>query len=379
MKRHTVTFFVLVAAQAICLALGLWLQARFRAYSAGRDTETILPRQLDDASVGPPQSAELGSMDNTAGSEDSGPALSILAFLWIGGLQTIVAYLILSRIQADTSQSQLQGARESLQRQNDLIRTRDAVIFGLAKLAESRDPETGNHLERIALYSTRLAAALHHDPRYRHRVTAPFVKLIGISSALHDIGKVGVPDSILLKPGKLNDDEWLAMQLHAAIGGKCIGEIALRLGSSNFLQMAREIAFSHHERWDGTGYPRGLAGEEIPLAARIVAVADVYDALSTKRVYKEAYPHERCVAIISDEAGKQFDPTLVDVFMQLESEFRAIAQRCRDAAEVVGNEPPRAEQQPQSPGAAVVASQGSAVDSQPVPAPDASQTVAAGP
>ncbi len=196
----------------------------------------------------------------------------------------------------------------SLQRYGDLLRTRDAVIFGLAKLAESRDPDTGNHLERIAVYSTRLATVLRRNPRYRRHLTPAFVKLIGISSALHDIGKVGIEDSILLKPGQFEEQERLVMHMHAAIGGKCIREIESRLGRSNFLQMAREIAFCHHERWDGRGYPDGLAGEEIPLAARIVAVADVYDALATKRVYKAAFPHGKCVEMIRAEAGKQFDP-----------------------------------------------------------------------
>jgi len=123
------------------------------------------------------------------------------------------------------------------------------------------------------------------------------------------------------------------MQLHAAIGGKCIREIEARLGKSNFLAMAREIAFNHHERWDGRGYPKGLSGDEIPLAARIVAIADVYDALSTKRVYREALPHEKCVEIIRAEAGRQFDPALVEIFLTLESEFRDIARDCRDVCE----------------------------------------------
>ena len=223
--------------------------------------------------------------------------------------------------------------RVSLQRYSDLLRTRDAVIFGLAKLAESRDPDTGNHLERIAVYSTRLATALRRNPRYRRQLTSAFVKLIGISSALHDIGKVGIEDSILLKPGQFEEQERLVMQMHAVIGGKCIREIESQLGRSNFLQMAREIAFCHHERWDGSGYPKGLAGEEIPLAARIVAVADVYDALATRRVYKAAFPHRKCVEMIRAEAGKQFDPAVVDAFLEVEAEFRAIAQRCRDAGE----------------------------------------------
>ena len=205
------------------------------------------------------------------------------------------------------------------------MRTRDAVIFGLAQLADSRDPETGDHLERISIYSTRLASALRRHPQFDTRVTPAFVRLIGISSALHDIGKVGIEDQILRKAGKLTADEVTRMQHHAAIGGECLQEIEQRLGRSNFLQMAREIAFAHHERWDGTGYPKGLAGEEIPLSARIAAIVDVYDALSSKRVYKPRIPHEECVTIIRGQAGMHFDPDLVNVWLTIEPRFREIA------------------------------------------------------
>jgi HD-GYP domain-containing protein (c-di-GMP phosphodiesterase class II) len=205
------------------------------------------------------------------------------------------------------------------------------MIFGLAKLTESRDPDTGNHLERIARYSTRLAEALRRRPGYAERISPAFVRLIGISSALHDIGKVGISDSILLKPGTLDPEERSAMERHAVIGGQCLREIELKLGSSNYLEMAREIAFHHHERWDGKGYPDGLQGKEIPLAARIVAIADVYDALSTRRVYKEAFPHQECVEIISEQAGGQFDPALVEVFLRIQEEYEEIALRYADA------------------------------------------------
>ena len=184
------------------------------------------------------------------------------------------------------------------------------MIFGLAKMTESHDSETGYHLERIAVYSTCLASAIRFDPRYRGQVTSTFVKLIGISSSLHDIGKVGIRDAILLKPGKLEQQELPKMQSHVAIGDKCVRQIESRLGRSGFLKMAREIISGHHERWDGTGYPQGLCGEEIPLAARIVAIADVYDALSTKRVYHEATPHEKCVEMIREGAGRQFRPSV---------------------------------------------------------------------
>jgi response regulator RpfG family c-di-GMP phosphodiesterase len=265
--------------------------------------------------------------------ETSETEIRVLAFTWITALQAAVAYLVLTRAQDQNARERTRAARVSLQRYSDLLRTRDAVIFGLAKLTESRDHDTGNHLERIAVYSTRLATVLRRNPRYRREITPAFVKLIGISTALHDIGKVGIEDSILMKPGQFEEQERLVMQMHATIGGKCIREIESQLGRSNFLQMAREIAFCHHERWDGTGYPKGLAGEEIPLAARIVAVADVYDALATKRVYKAALPHGQCAEMIGAEAGKQFDPAVVEAFLHVEAEFAAIAQRCREASE----------------------------------------------
>lgn len=316
------TFVAMIAAQAACLALGLWLETRFLSYrndpaaapaAAAAPAESLLPPGVASSDV------------------ESDIALRGLTFVWTMALQAIVAYLVLDRMRADSSRQQLQSTRESIERQQDLVRTRDAVIFGLAKLAESRDPETGYHLERIAYYSTRLANALRRRPAFRQQITPGFIKLIGISSALHDIGKVGVQDSILLKPGRLAESERLIMQMHSAIGGKCIREIELRLGNSNFLQIARDIALYHHERWDGTGYPRGLAGEQIPLAARIVAVADVYDALSSKRVYKDAFPHDRCVVMIREGAGTQFDPAVVEAFLEVEADFREIARRWFDA------------------------------------------------
>jgi putative two-component system response regulator len=312
---------MLVFAQAACLALGLWLEYRF-----------VL-------SISPKSGSGLAAAHHSEASDmPSVFAMRSMAFVWIVALQAVVAYLILSRAQEATHRKQSRTERVSIERYNDLLRTRDAVIFGLAKLAESRDGDTGNHLERIAIYSTRLASALRRNPQYRRQITPQFLKLIGISASLHDIGKVGISDSILLKPGKFESHERHAMNMHAAIGGKCIRDIESRLGKSNFLQMAREIAFAHHERWDGTGYPRGLAGEEIPLAARIVALADVYDALTSKRVYKEAIPHARCVAMIKEGRGTQFDPGIVAAFLEIEQEFYDIAVRYTEPQESGENE-----------------------------------------
>jgi HD-GYP domain-containing protein (c-di-GMP phosphodiesterase class II) len=323
MKQFFKHYYLLIIAQTACLALGLWLEHQF--------VESLISSDLQG--VHNAASMESNNAIGGANREFTEYAVRAMALAWIAGLQIVVAYLVLTRDREEAARKKRKAEKNSLQQYDDLLRTRDAVIFGLAKLAESRDPDTGNHLERIAIYSTRLASALRRDPRYVGRITPAFVKLIGISSALHDIGKVGIRDAILLKPGKFEGDDRRQMERHAEIGGRCVREIESRLGRSNFLHMAREIAFCHHERWDGKGYPKGLAGEEIPLAARIVAVADAYDAMASKRIYKEAYPHERCVEIIGEESGKQFDPALVEVFLKLEAEFREIARNCRDATE----------------------------------------------
>lgn len=259
-------------------------------------------------------------------------AISALTLLWTCALLGTTAFMVLAKLHDDADKERKRSDTEALRQRQRLVRSRDAIIFGLAKLAESRDPETGDHLDRIAVYSTTLAAALRRNPNYKNQITLGFVSRIEISSALHDIGKVGIEDRILRKPDSLSDEERSLMQTHTTIGGACLRGIELRLGSSNFLQMAREIAFSHHERWDGAGYPEGLKGTEIPLAARIVAIADVYDALSTKRVYKEAYSHDRCVATIRQEAGTQFDPDLVEAWLAVEARFGEIARHYRDDA-----------------------------------------------
>lgn len=336
MKRHVRLYLVLVLAQAVCLALGLWLERRFVlavAPAAERPDRDVAEKGVDRAATADLPEEISADARHAGKRETHQAAIRVLTFVWIAALQAVVAYLVLIRAQDENLREKTRAARVSLQHYNDLLRTRDAVIFGLAKLAESRDPDTGNHLERIAVYSTRLATALRRNPHYRRQLTSSFVKLIGISAALHDIGKVGIQDSILLKPGRLERGERLVMQMHAVIGGRCIREIESQLGKSNFLQMAREIAFCHHEHWDGSGYPKGLAGEEIPLSARIVAVANVYNALATRRVYKAAIPHRKCVEVIKAAAGKHFDPAVVDAFLAVEAEFRSIAQRYGDAGE----------------------------------------------
>jgi response regulator RpfG family c-di-GMP phosphodiesterase len=255
------------------------------------------------------------------------PAISMMALAWTCVLLGLAVYMILARFHDAAKRTRKRSAADALRHAQNLIRTRDSVIFGLAKLTESRDPETGDHLERISIYSTILATALQRYPEFSDEVTPAFVRLIGISSALHDIGKVGIGDCILIKPGPLTKAERGRMETHATIGADCLQRIEQRLGSSNFLQMAREIAVAHHERWDGSGYPYGLSGQAIPLAARIVAIADVYDALTTRRVYKPAYGHAESVETIRSQAGRHFDPRLVEVWLTLEDKYSNIARQ----------------------------------------------------
>lgn len=209
--------------------------------------------------------------------------------------------------------------------------SRDVTIFALAKLAESRDPETGAHIERVREYSNLIASELVDNKDFP-TVTPEYIRVIGLTSTLHDIGKVGIPDSVLLKPSKLTESEFEIMKTHARIGGDTLAAAAREFPNSTFLKMAQNIARTHHERFDGGGYPDRLAGDKIPLCGRIVALADVYDALTSKRVYKESVPHEETARIIRSERGKHFDPVLVDVFDAREAEFLAIRERFKDAA-----------------------------------------------
>ena len=201
------------------------------------------------------------------------------------------------------------------------LETRGLTIFALARLAESRDQETGEHLERVRSYCSLLAAELQKNPRYQIEVTDHFMQLIQETSPLHDIGKVAIPDRILLKPGKLTESEFELMKTHTLRGAETIAAMRDEYPNAGFLHMAHDIILSHHERFDGTGYPHGLSGTRIPLAARIMAVADVYDALRSVRVYKASYGHAEAREMIIEQRGKHFDPDIVDAFINCESRF----------------------------------------------------------
>lgn len=199
-----------------------------------------------------------------------------------------------------------------------------ATIYALVKLAESRDDDTGAHIERTAGMCRLFAEKLQQLPEFLKIIDDEYITNIYNSSPLHDIGKVGIPDAILQKPGRLTPEEYEIMKTHAELGAKTLEDVANRYKGNTFIQMGLEIARGHHEKWDGSGYPSGLSGIGIPLSARIMAVVDVYDALRSKRVYKEAYPHEKSAAIIQEGRGKHFDPLLIEIFLSNIDEFLAL-------------------------------------------------------
>ena len=210
------------------------------------------------------------------------------------------------------------------------LETRQVLIFSLAKLAESRDNDTGLHLERVQNYANLLMARMAIDSAYSETVTPEFRRLLYETCPLHDIGKVGIADSILLKPGKLTPEEFESMKQHTVIGAKTLKGALDLCENAVFLSMAYDIALTHHERFDGTGYPQGLRGHDIPLSGRIVALVDVYDALTTKRVYKPAFSHDEACRIIIEGSGNHFDPEIVRVFIDCKDEFDAIRAKLAD-------------------------------------------------
>lgn len=214
-------------------------------------------------------------------------------------------------------------------RSQQLLQAQDATILSLTALAETRDPETGGHIKRTREYVLVLAEALASKPKYRHVLDPETIDLLHKSAPLHDIGKVGIADHILLKPGPLTAMEWREMQRHTTLGAETLAQaerLAFDRSNRSYLSLAREIAHSHHEKWDGTGYPLGLKGEAIPLGGRLMALADVYDALISKRTYKDAMSHVEAVEIIKASRGTQFDPDVVDAFLESAERFRGIAR-----------------------------------------------------
>jgi response regulator RpfG family c-di-GMP phosphodiesterase len=225
---------------------------------------------------------------------------------------------------------------------NQVKQTQNVSVMGFTRLAEARDPDTGDHILRIAHYSRMIAEELAHQGKYEKYITPSYVEEIYISAPLHDIGKVGIKDEILLKEGRLTDEEFEIMKMHTIIGGNIIAELERKLNFRTFFTLGKEIAYHHHQKYNGRGYPnifkddimlveegvgRPLVGEDIPLSARICALADVYDALVSKRCYKRAFSHETACDIIQAEKGEHFDPVIVDVFLENHGKFKEIRKR----------------------------------------------------
>jgi putative two-component system response regulator len=249
--------------------------------------------------------------------------------------------IVLERIK---TQLRLKEAKDILKHQKEILeekvqeRTReisklqDITMVAMGALAEARDPETGNHIRRTQQYMKLLSEKLKDHPKFKVFLTPENITLLFKTAPLHDIGKVGVPDHILLKPGKLTDEEFEILKKHAVYGRDALmaAEGAVE-DSENFLVYAKEIVYAHHEKWDGSGYPEGLSGDNIPISARLMAVSDVYDALISRRVYKPPFPHEKAVAIIQEGKGAHFDPDMVDTFLENSDDFYAIARKYADS------------------------------------------------
>lgn len=244
---------------------------------------------------------------------------------YMRGAEVLIAFLNMLKFWQEEIRSK--------RRNSDLVQTQAAIIESMASLTETRDPETGRHIKRTQEYVRLLAHRLKHNSNYSHLLSAETIDLLYKSAALHDIGKVGVSDRILLMPGRLTEEEFEEMKKHTVICRDVIAETQKKLGNKAFLKFAREIAFTHHEKWDGSGYPRALKGEQIPLSGRLMAVVDMYKALTTRRVYKPAHSHEEAVHIMSTEERHSFDPHVLEAFLKFSDDFRALAAKYVDPEE----------------------------------------------
>ena len=250
------------------------------------------------------------------------------------GLARVKSHLALKAVDALLRDQNRFLEMEVAKRMLEVTVVQDVTILAMASLAEMRDSDTGNHLRRTQFYIKVLAEKLHDHPRFSEFLTAAKIDAIFKSAPLHDIGKVGIPDHILLKPGRLEPHEFEIMKTHTTLGYNAILKAERALGTPvDFLAFAMEIALSHQEKWDGSGYPQGLRGDAIPIAARLMAVADVYDALICRRVYKEPMSHAAALQIMAQGRGSHFDPDMFDAFIAIQSEFIAIAKRFTDADE----------------------------------------------
>jgi PAS domain-containing protein len=258
-------------------------------------------------------------------------AATLVGKYTLGVLFDITSYLNWNEALEETLEAQKALNEKLLNATSMLEKTQCTTMKSLARLAEYRDMETGNHLHRICEFNRLLTKGVYESQPYHFHIGEDYVNDIYLSGMLHDIGKVAVPDQILLKPGSLSLDEWDVMKKHTLLGWDILKEADHELGEQSFLTLASRIALSHHERYDGTGYPKKLEGEDIPLSARISAISDVYDALTSKRPYKDAWSHSQAVEEILSQRGTQFDPVLMDIFSDLENEFLRIKSELPDS------------------------------------------------
>lgn len=312
--RHWQLAIALTLAQLVCLGSAFFMMNRL-------------------ASVG----AEISAFDDPAVARMMiERALRPMSAIGLGvvGLASLLAFgptiVLVRRFQEGGSAQTARLASQVADRTQEVIRTREAVIFALAKLAEFRSHETGKHLERVQEYVAILAGRMSPS---RPELDADFIETLKRASWLHDIGKVAIPDHLLVKAAPLSSAEKDIIRAHSILGARCIDAIRERLGHDDFLGMAHDVVLSHHERWDGTGYPHGCAGEKIPLSARIVAVADVYDALTSDRIYHAAVTHEEACRVIRAGSGTHFDPQIVAAFLEAREEFHLAAERLRDSSD----------------------------------------------
>jgi len=241
------------------------------------------------------------------------------------------AHLKIRRLQLELEWT-IQGLEERVREQvKEISDSQIATIFALAKLAESRDDETGEHLERVRTFCKILAVRLYTQPGYREQISDRFIETIYQASPLHDIGKVSIPDRILLKPGKLTPEEFETMKQHPLLGAHTLEAVSHKYPNNPIINMGIDIARYHHERWDGSGYPHGLSGEAIPLSARIMAAADIYDALRSKRVYKAAFTHVDATEIILNSSGSHLDPEIANAFREEERGFERAYEELIDS------------------------------------------------
>jgi putative two-component system response regulator len=234
--------------------------------------------------------------------------------------------------QAQNSLKQFNSRLQEMvaQQVKEIAQSQQAMIFALAKLSHTRDDDTGLHLDRVQHLCKILSMGLAENSPFSAEVTPEFIDTIYHVSPLHDVGKVGIVDSILLKPGKLSDEEFLIMKTHNTIGATTLESVHKQYPHNAFIEMGIEIARHHHEKWNGCGYPDRLAGEAIPLSARVMALVDVYDALRARRPYKEPFTHERALTIIREESGRSFDPRIVQAFWAVQEQFDAVCERLAD-------------------------------------------------